>query len=102
MNAVVGQPVSRVDGPAKVTGQAIYAAEFKLHRLAYAALVCASIPRGRIAGIDGTQAERMPGVLAVITHENCERLPYRPLEQRPVVDPQSGEQLHVLQGPEIL
>ena len=30
MNAIIGQPISRVDGPAKVTGQAIYAAEFNL------------------------------------------------------------------------
>ena len=29
MNAVIGQPVSRVDGP-KVTGRAHYAAEFDL------------------------------------------------------------------------
>ena len=36
MNAVIGQPVSRVDGPAKVTGRAHYAAEFDLPRLAYA------------------------------------------------------------------
>ena len=39
MNAIIGQPISRVDGPAKVTGQAVYAAEFRLHNLAYAALV---------------------------------------------------------------
>ena len=39
MNAIIGQPISRVDGPAKVTGQAIYAAEFNLRNVAYAALV---------------------------------------------------------------
>ena len=38
MNAFTGQPISRVDGPEKVTGQAIYAAEFRLTNLAYAAL----------------------------------------------------------------
>ena len=102
MNAIIGQPISRVDGPAKVTGQAVYAAEFRLHNLAYAALVSSTIPRGRISGIDAVEAEQSPGVLAVITYENAERLPYRELEKRPPVDPQSGDQLRVFQGPEVL
>jgi xanthine dehydrogenase YagR molybdenum-binding subunit len=102
MNAIIGQPISRVDGPAKVTGQAIYAAEFNLRGLAHAALVHSTIAKGRITGIDSSAAERAPGVLAVISHENADRLPYRPLEQRPVVDPKSGEQLHVFQGPDIM
>ncbi|HEY6432539.1 MAG TPA: xanthine dehydrogenase family protein molybdopterin-binding subunit [Acetobacteraceae bacterium] len=102
MNAIIGQPVSRVDGPAKVTGQAVYAAEFRPHNLAYAALVTSSIPRGRISTIDSMAAEQEPGVLAVITHETAERLPYNEPKQRPVVDPQSGDQLRVLQSPEIM
>jgi len=102
MNAIIGQPISRVDGPAKVTGQAVYAAEFRPHGLVYAALVSSTIPRGRITAIDATLAEQTPGVLAVITHENAERLPYREPEKRPVVDPKSGEQLRVFQGPEVL
>ncbi|HEX5325097.1 MAG TPA: xanthine dehydrogenase family protein molybdopterin-binding subunit [Acetobacteraceae bacterium] len=102
MNAIIGQPVSRVDGPAKVTGQAVYAAEFKLPNMAYAALVDSSIPRGRIVAIDTTEADHAPGVVAVITHENAERLAYRALKQRPPVDPASGEQLRVFQGPVVL
>jgi len=101
MNAIVGQPISRVDGPAKVTGQAIYAAEFKLHNMAHAALVHSTIPSGRIIMIDPSEALRAPGVLSVITHENAPRLPYRPLEEQPQVDPKSGDQLHVFQGPEV-
>jgi xanthine dehydrogenase YagR molybdenum-binding subunit len=102
MNAIIGQPVSRVDGPAKVTGQAVYAAEFRPHNLAYAALVTSTIPRGRISAIDSAAAEQEPGVLAIITHENTERLPYNEPKQRPQVDPQSGDQLRVLQSPEIM
>jgi xanthine dehydrogenase YagR molybdenum-binding subunit len=48
------------------------------------------------------QAEGAPGVLAVITHLNAPKLPYKPLEKRPPVDPQAGEQLHIFQGPEVL
>jgi xanthine dehydrogenase YagR molybdenum-binding subunit len=102
VNAIIGQPISRVDGPAKVTGQAVYAAEFNLRNLAHAALVHSTISHGRITGIDVSAAQRAPGVLAVISHENADRLPYRPLQQRPQVDPKAGEQLHVLQGPEVM
>ena len=37
--SVVTQPLDRTDGPLKVTGEARYAAEFQLPRLAYAATV---------------------------------------------------------------
>lgn len=102
MTMAVGQPVSRVDGPAKVTGQATYAAEFALRNLAHAALVQSDIACGRVLAIDTSAAERAPGVLGVMTHLNAPRLPYRPLEKRPPVDPKAGERLHVFQGPEVL
>lgn len=102
MNAVIGQPIPRVDGLAKVTGQTRYAAEFRPYNLAFAAIVSSAIPRGRISRIEVGEAVRTSGVLAVITHENCERLPYKELEKRPQVDPQSGDQLRVFQGPEVL
>jgi xanthine dehydrogenase YagR molybdenum-binding subunit len=102
MSAVIGQPIPRVDGPAKVTGQAQYAAEFRPFHLAFAAIVSSTVPRGHISAIDTAEAERAPGVLAVITHENCERLPYKELGKRPQVDPNSGEQLHVFQSAEVV
>lgn len=102
MTAIIGQPIPRVDGPAKVMGQARYAGEFRPRNLAYAAIVSSAIPRGRITAIDTTQAESSDGVIGVITHENCERLPYNELEKRPQVDPQSGDQLRVFQSAEIL
>lgn len=98
----VGSPVARVDGPAKVTGAAIYAADFTLPDLAHAALVHATIPHGRIVAIDMAEAEAAPGVLAVMTHENTRPLPWHPRDPRPGVDPKAGERLHVLQGPEVL
>jgi xanthine dehydrogenase YagR molybdenum-binding subunit len=96
-----GAGISRVDGPAKVSGQARYCAEFAPEHLAHAALVSSTIPRGRIARIGSQRAASAPGVLAVITHENAPRLPYVPLEHRPQVDPASGDQLKVFQGPEV-
>jgi xanthine dehydrogenase YagR molybdenum-binding subunit len=101
LTKAVGQPVSRVDGPLKVTGHARYAAEFDLPDLHHAALVLSTVPKGRIKAIEAEAARRAPGVHAVITHENAPRLPYNRIPQRPQVDAQSGDQLQVFQGAEI-
>ncbi len=66
----IGTATSRVDGRAKVTGAAKYAGEFNTEDLAYGAVVTSTIPSGRIARIDTSEALRVAGVLAVITHEN--------------------------------
>jgi xanthine dehydrogenase YagR molybdenum-binding subunit len=71
---VVGQPVSRVDGPLKVTGKARFAAEVPFENLTYAALVYSDIARGSIASIDTSEAESAPGVLLVMTYKNAPRL----------------------------
>jgi xanthine dehydrogenase YagR molybdenum-binding subunit len=65
-----GQPIDRVDGPLKVTGQAQYAAEFQVPGLLYGSVVNSSIARGRILSIDASAAEAVPGVELVLTHQN--------------------------------
>ncbi|MDQ7905384.1 xanthine dehydrogenase family protein molybdopterin-binding subunit [Phytohabitans sp. ZYX-F-186] len=67
-------PVDRVDGPAKVTGAARYTAEIVLPDLAYATIVGATIPSGRIRRIDTGRALAAGGVLAVLTHEDLPRV----------------------------
>jgi xanthine dehydrogenase YagR molybdenum-binding subunit len=79
-----------------VTGAARYAAEFAAPDMAHAAIVQSTIAKGRIAPIDSAAAERLPGVLAVITHENAPKLPYRQPDAVPV-DPLIGRQLPMLQ-----
>ena len=64
-------PVSRIEGVAKVTGQARYAAEFALAGLAYGWVVQSTIARGPVHSIDAAAVLGMPGVLAVITHQNA-------------------------------
>ncbi|MBA2946972.1 xanthine dehydrogenase family protein molybdopterin-binding subunit [Streptomyces himalayensis] len=75
--AAVGAPLSRVDGRLKVTGKALYAAEFDVDGAVHAVMVDAGIGRGRITSIDTRDAEKHPGVLRVISHRNAPKLPYR-------------------------
>jgi xanthine dehydrogenase YagR molybdenum-binding subunit len=74
MSPAIGAPVDRVDGRAKVTGTARYSAEIALEHLAYAAVVGAAIPAGRVGAIDVEAALAQRGTLAVLTHENLERI----------------------------
>ena len=71
-DGMVGKPLDRVDGPAKVTGSATYAYEYKEPAgIAVGYLVPAAIAKGRIASIDTALAERMPGVVKVLTYLNA-------------------------------
>lgn len=69
----VGMPVSRVDGRAKVTGAARYAAEMPAADLVYGVVVNSTIAKGRITGFDLDAAKAVPGVLDVLTHAHRPR-----------------------------
>ena len=66
----IGKPVSRVDGPAKVTGAAKYAAEYHVPNLAHGFVVSSAIAKGRIKSIDRTAALAVPGAIEVFAHDN--------------------------------
>jgi xanthine dehydrogenase YagR molybdenum-binding subunit len=68
--AAIGKPRTRVDGPAKVTGQALYPSDVPLANLAHAWVVVSAIARGRITGFSLDEANAVPGVLDILTHEN--------------------------------
>jgi xanthine dehydrogenase YagR molybdenum-binding subunit len=71
MNAsaqAVGKPLDRVDGRLKVTGGARYAAEARVPGVTCGALVLSTIPSGKVTAFDTAEAERSPGVLAVLDH----------------------------------
>src|SRR4030095_16042146 len=72
-----GQPLNRVDGPAKVTGRAKYAAEYNVPNLAYGVVVSSAIAKGRIRHIDATAALSLDGVPQVFTHKNTPKLARR-------------------------
>src|SRR5215469_4095049 len=66
----IGKPRTRVDGPAKVTGKALYPSDIPLANLAYAWLVVSAIAKGRVSGFGLDEANAVPGVLDILTHEN--------------------------------
>ncbi|MBZ9859783.1 MULTISPECIES: xanthine dehydrogenase family protein molybdopterin-binding subunit [unclassified Mesorhizobium] len=70
----VGGRLSRVDGPAKITGAAKYAFEQQLEGLTHAVLVGATIAAGKVTAIDARAAETAPGVLAVLTPDTIMEL----------------------------
>lgn len=96
LGPTTGQPVDRVDGRAKVTGQALYAAEHNVPGLLYGVVVSSSVARARIRLIDAGPALAEAGVVQVFTHQNRPKLagsdskwrdqdtpkgsPFRPLE----------------------
>jgi xanthine dehydrogenase YagR molybdenum-binding subunit len=97
---VIGRPLPRVDGRAKVTGTALYAADFNQSDQVYGVIVSATVGLGRITGIDSAAVSSMPGVLAVVSHLNAPRLAYG--SHKSPIDPAIGERLHVLQDDQVL
>jgi xanthine dehydrogenase YagR molybdenum-binding subunit len=64
------RPEKRVDGAAKVTGAARYAADEPVPHPAYAVAVTSAIAKGRIAAFHLEKARAVPGVLDILTYEN--------------------------------
>tara|TARA_B100000214_G_scaffold375547_1_gene362554 strand:- start:1112 stop:3379 length:2268 start_codon:yes stop_codon:yes gene_type:complete len=67
---VVGTRPIRHDGYDKVTGKAIYGADIKLPGLIWGSVARSPHAHAKIISIDTTEAKKMDGVLAVITHED--------------------------------
>ncbi|RHW19472.1 xanthine dehydrogenase family protein molybdopterin-binding subunit [Sphingomonas gilva] len=63
---IIGKPLDRIDGPLKVAGKAIYAAEQDANTL-HGVLVGARIGKGRVAAINEAATLATPGVIRVFT-----------------------------------
>lgn len=70
LDGPVGKSLVRVSGREKVTGTAIFTAEWPIENLLHCVAVQANVPRGTIESIETSEAESMPGVRLVITPEN--------------------------------
>ena len=90
MTAYIGTATSRIDGRAKVTGEAKYAGEFNPSDLAYGSIIESTIAKGRIVRIDTAEARRVEGVLDVLTHENRPRMAHTDKAWKDDVAPEEG------------
>jgi xanthine dehydrogenase YagR molybdenum-binding subunit len=97
VTGAIGQPVPRVEGPAKVTGAARYSGEVTLPGLAYAEIVGATVASGRITSIDTSAAERAEGVAAVLTHRDIPAVNHVPLVPSLLGGPAPGETFFPMQ-----
>lgn len=71
---VLGAPAVRREAVEKAAGAARYAAEHTPSGCVYGWPVPAAVPRGRVTALGTAEVLEMPGVLAVLTHENAPRL----------------------------
>jgi xanthine dehydrogenase YagR molybdenum-binding subunit len=69
-SGIIGADVPRVDALPKVTGAALYGADFRLDGAAYAHLVTSPIAKGKIRQIDETAARATPDVVEILTYQN--------------------------------
>jgi CO/xanthine dehydrogenase Mo-binding subunit len=63
----VGHNVKRVDGVEKVTGAAKFVGDISVPGMLYGKILRSTFPHARIRSIDASQAEALPGVIAVLT-----------------------------------
>jgi xanthine dehydrogenase YagR molybdenum-binding subunit len=64
----------RLDARPKVTGEARYAADIAVDKLAYAVLVTSAIAKGRIAKLELDAARGVPGVLEILSYRDAKYL----------------------------
>src|SRR5260370_33349803 len=69
-----GAPLNRIDGLQKATGAAKYAYEYPVEGVTYVFPVQSTIAKGRVVSIAASAAQALPGVIAVLSHENAPRL----------------------------
>ncbi|MCH8745070.1 MAG: xanthine dehydrogenase family protein molybdopterin-binding subunit [Chloroflexi bacterium] len=84
--SVIGQSVTRAEGPDKVTGQSLYAADVNRPGMLWGKILRSPYPHARIVSIDTSRARKMPGVHAVVTGSDLpDRRVGRLLRDHPVL-----------------
>jgi CO/xanthine dehydrogenase Mo-binding subunit len=72
--SIVGSDIRRVDGPAKVTGAAQYTAAIELPGMVFVKVLRSIHPHAKILRLDTSRAERLAGVVAVVTRDDLTHL----------------------------
>jgi len=63
--SIVGQPIARVDIPAKVTGGVAYVQDMRIPGMVHARIVVPPSPKATISAVDAAKVEKLPGVLKI-------------------------------------
>jgi len=63
----VGQKIPKRDAPPKAAGSAIYIQDLKVPGMLHGKILYSKYPHARIAALDTSKAEQLPGVRAVVT-----------------------------------
>ena len=66
-NNLIGKSIKRTDARDKVTGKAVYPGDIDLPDQTFMKIVFAEIPHAKIIKVDISDAEKIPGVLTILT-----------------------------------
>lgn len=72
MTQAVGENFERIDGYGKVSGKAAYTGDLNIPGMIHGKVLRSPNAHARLVRIDGRKAEQIPGVMAVLTRENCQ------------------------------
>jgi len=67
----IGQSVTRSDVLDKVTGKMLFPGDLYMEGMLYAKVLWSERPHAKLLSIDTTEAERVPGVVAIIRLTMC-------------------------------
>src|SRR3954464_2483599 len=66
--ALLGTPITRLDGPDKVTGRARYSYDINRPGMIYGKIVRSPYPHARVVSVDLAAAQKAPGVKATLVY----------------------------------
>lgn len=81
--SIVGKSVLRPDALEKVIGGKGFPVNIRLPGMLHGKLLRSPYPHAKVLKIDTSSAEKLPGVKAVLTHENVPQIPYNPINHIP-------------------
>ncbi|MCU0689894.1 MAG: xanthine dehydrogenase family protein molybdopterin-binding subunit [Polyangiaceae bacterium] len=88
----VGKSVPRVDAVTKARGKAHFTDDISLPGMVYAKIKPSTVAHAKIKGVDTTRAQKLPGVLAVLTGQDSPR-PYSVNDYKPTEHPLAFEKV---------
>jgi len=73
---VIGKPAIKVDAKKLALGRPVFTDDFRLDGMLYGSLLTSPHAHANIRNIDTTKAQALPGVHAVLTHNDIKRIKY--------------------------